>query len=278
MPSVAANHSGGKMEIIVCIKQILDPDLPPAKFAIDAQTNRVIPPEGIPPVINPYDALAVEGALRLKEKKGGRITVLTLGGKAAEDIVRKALAMGADEGRILSAPDLERLDSFGTAHLLSQAIRKVGRFDLVLCGRQAADWDNGAVGAILAEYLGIPVVSRAKEIAALDGKVVVDRVSTGGFETLEVELPALVTVSNELGKARIPSGWGIITAAKKEIPFWSQPDIGVHPSAQGRLSARNKLLKLFAPSLERKCEMVRGETPSEAAEKLVQKILERKVL
>jgi electron transfer flavoprotein beta subunit len=267
------------MDIIVCIKPILDPDLPSAKFTIDARTNRVIPPEGIPPVINPYDALAVEAALRLKEKKGGRITVLTLGeGKAAEDIVRKALAMGADEGRILSAPDLEGLDSFGTAYLLSQAIRKVGQFDLVLCGRQAADWDNGAVGAILAEYLGISVVSRAKDISALDGKVVVDRVSTTGSETLEVVLPALVTVSNELGKARIPSGWGIITAAKKEIPFWSQQDIGVHPSAQGKLSARNKLLRLFAPSMERKCEMVKGETPAEAAEKLVKKILERKVL
>jgi electron transfer flavoprotein beta subunit len=182
--------------------------------------------------------------------------------------------MGADDGRILSVPDLEELDSFGVAYLLSQAIRKVGKFDLVLCGRQAADWDNGAVGAILAEYLGIPVVSRARDISASDGRAVVDRASATGFEILEVELPALITVSSELGKARIPSGWGIITAAKKEIPLWSPQDI----ADKGKWSARNKLLRLFAPSMERKCEMVRGETPAEAAEKLVQKILERKVL
>jgi len=266
------------MEIIVCIKQILDPDLPPAKFTIDAQKNQVIPPEGIPPVINPYDALAVEAALRIKEKKGGRITIVTVGRKTAEDMVRKALAMGAEEGRIISAPDLEGLDSFATAYLLSQAIRKVGKFDLVLCGRQAADWDSGAVGSVLAEFLGVPVVTRAREISALDGKVTVETVSTAGSETLEVELPALVTVSNELGKARIPSGWGIITAAKKEIPTWSLQDIGVDPSSTGRLAARNKLLKLSAPSLERKCEWVKGDVPAEVAEKLAQKIMEKKVL
>jgi electron transfer flavoprotein beta subunit len=266
------------MEIIACIKQILDPDLPPAKFAIDAQKNRVIPPEGIPSVINPYDALAVEAALRLKEKKGGRITILTLGIKTAEDIVRKSLAMGADEGRIISAPDIEGLDSFATAYLLSQAIRKIGKFDLILCGRQAADWDNGAVGSILAEFLGIPVVTRARDVAALDGKVVVERLSPKGLETFDVDLPALITVSNELGKARIPSGWGIITAAKKEIPVWNLKDLGIDPSQTGEMAERNRLLKLFAPSLERKCEIVKGETPAEAAEKLAEKILERKVL
>ncbi len=171
---------------------------------------------------------------------------MTLGGKTAEDMVRKALAMGADEGRMISVPDLEGLDSFATAYLLSQAIRKVGKFDLVLCGRQAADWDFGAVGSVLAEFLGVPVVTRAKEISALDGKVTVETVSTVGSETLEVELPALVTVSNELGKARIPSGWGIITAAKKQIPTWSLQDIGVDPSSSGKLVPRNKLLKLSA--------------------------------
>ncbi len=264
------------MEIIACIKQIIDPDLPPAKFSIDAQKNRVKPPEGIPPVMNPYDALAVEAALRIKEKnKTAKITVLTVGGKPAEDILRKALAMGSDEARIISVPDLEGLDSFGTAYLLAQAIRKVGKFDLVLCGRQAADWDVGAVGSILAEYLGIPVVTRAKEIAAVDGKITVETVNTAGSETLEVPLPALVTVSSEMGKPRIPSGWGIISAAKKQVPAWTLADIG---GDSGKISARNKLVKLAAPSMERKCELVKGDVPAEVAEKLAQKILEKKVL
>ncbi len=266
------------MEIIVCIKQIIDPDLPPAKFVIDAQRNRVIPPEGIPQVINPYDALAVEAALRIKEKKGGRITVLTVGLPAVEDMVRKALAMGADEARVISDPGSQGLDSFGTARILSQAIKKLGKFDLILCGRQAADWDNGSVGSILAEFLGIPVVTRARDVAALDGKILVDRISLKGSETFEVGLPALVTVSSELGKARIPSGWGIITAAKKEIPAWTLKDLGIDPSVAGEMVERNRLLRLFAPSLERKCEIIRGETPAESAEKLVQKILEKKIL
>lgn len=266
------------MEIIVCIKQILDPDLPPSKFTIDAQKNGVLPPEGIPAVINPYDALALEAALRIKEKSGGQITVLTIGDPKAEEMMRKALAMGADEGRIISAPALEGLDSFATAFLLSQAIRKIGKFDLILCGRQAADWDSGAVGSVLAEYLGIPVVVRAKEISALNGKVTVESVSSAGSEIMEVLLPALVTVSNELGKARIPSGWGIIKAAKKEIPVWSLETIGVDQSSTDKLAPRNKLLKLSAPSMERICEFVKGETPEEIAEKLIQKLLEKKIL
>lgn len=208
------------MEIIVCIKQILDPDLPPAKFMVDTQHNRVIPPEGIPLVINPYDALAVEAALRIKEEKGGEITVITMGEKSAEDIVRKALAMGADDALIISDAASEESDGFAAAYILSQAIKKIGKYDLILCGRQAADWDMGIVGSVLAEYLGLPVVSRAKEIQVLDGKLKVERVITNGYETFEVDLPALITVSNELGQARIPSGWGIIKAARKEIPVW----------------------------------------------------------
>ena len=266
------------MEIIVCIKEILDPDLPPAKFTIDPRRNRVIPPEGIPPVVNPYDALAVEAALRIKEKGGGRVIILTLGRKTAEDMVRKALAMGADEGRIISVPDPDGLDSFATAYLLSRAIGKVGNFDLVLCGRQAADWDYGATGSVLAEFLGIPVATRARSISALEGKATVERVNTAGAETLEVSLPALVTISNELGKARIPSGWGIITAAKKDIPTLNLPDIGVDPSATAKLSPRNRLLQLSAPSLERKCEWVKGDDPAQVAEQLARKILEKKVL
>jgi electron transfer flavoprotein beta subunit len=262
------------MEIIVCIKPVLDPDLPPAKFMVDTQHKRVIPPEGLPSVINPYDALAVEAALRIKEEKGGKITVLTMGDKSAEDIVRKALAMGADDGLMISDPAFEESDGFATAYVLSQAIKKTGKYDLILCGRQAADWDMGIVGSVLAEYLGIPVVSRAKEIQVLDGKLKVERVITNGYETFEVDLPALITVSNELGQARIPSGWGIIKATKKEIPIWDAAFLGSDPSRTGKNAARNRLLTLYLPSLERKCEMIVSENTAAAAGKLAEKIAE----
>jgi len=263
------------MEIFVCIKQVLDPDLPPAKFKVDVQNNRVIPPEGIPFVINPYDALAVEAALRIKEEKGGSITVITLGDRSAEDIVRKALAMGADGSLIISDPVFDGSDGFATAHILTEAIKKIGKYDLILCGRQEADWDVGMVGSVIAEYLGIPAVTRAKSIRALDGKLNVERVVTDGYETFEVELPAVVTVSSEMGQARIPSGWGIIRAARKEIPTWGVKEIAVDPSRVGKRAVRNDLLRLYSPSYERKCQFIIEEDAQKTIGKLISKIIEK---
>jgi len=271
------DYEGGEMEIIVCIKPVLDPDLPSAKFTLDALHNRVIPPEGFPLVINPYDSLAVEAALRIKGKKDGKITVITLGDRSAEIIVRKALAMGAEEGLILSDPAFEESDGFATAYLLSQAIKKIGKYDLILCGRQAADWDMGIVGSVIAEYLGIPVVTRAKEIEVLDRKLKVERVVTDGYETFEIGIPALITVSNELGQARIPSGWGIIGAAKKEIPIWDAVQLGSDPARTGKNAVRNKLIQLYTPSYERKCEIIKRENIAAAAASLAEKIMETKL-
>lgn len=261
------------MEIIVCIKPVLDPDLPPAKFVVDGRKNEVVPPEGVPFVMSPYDALAVEAALKVKEARGGKVTVLTLGAKYTEEVMRKALAMGADEGMILSDAAFEGSDGFATAYILTQAIKKLGKYDLILCGRQAADWDSGAVGSIIAEYLNIPVITRAKSIEALEGSVRVERAAAGGAELFEVALPAVVTVSSEMGQARIPSGWGIITAAKKQLPKWASADIEAQAARTGAAAALNRLSKLYVPVYERKCEMVTGKDPAEAAARLAEKIL-----
>jgi electron transfer flavoprotein beta subunit len=195
-----------------------------------------------------------------------------VGDASADGVIRKALAMGADEALILSDPAFTDSDGFATARLLAQAVQKLGPYDLILCGRQAADWDQGMVGSVLAEFLGIPVITRAKAIEAGGGKIKVDRVVADGFETFEVALPALITVSSEFGQARIPSGWGIIKAAKKPIPAWGASQVGAGPSGVGKAGARNSLVKLFVPSYQRKCQMVTGETPAEAAAKLADKI------
>ena len=264
------------MEIVVCIKPVLDPDLPPVKFRVDPEKNWVLPPEGIPLVINPYDALAVEAALRIKDAKKGKVTVITLGNPSAEGVMRKALAMGADEGLILSDPAFEESDGFATAYLLSLAIKKIGKYDLILCGRQAADWDVGMVGSAIAEYLGTSVMTRAKEIGVLDGKLKVERAVTNGFETFEAVLPAVVTMSSEFGQARIPSGWGIINAAKKKIPVWDGAQLGYDLSKVGKGAVRNKLVKLYLPSYERKCQMIGGKDAADAAASLADKIAELK--
>lgn len=266
------------MNTIVCIKQILDPEMPPAKFRLDSESKRVIPPEGIPPVINPYDEQAVELALRLKDKHGGKITAVTVGSDDAASIVKHALAMGADEGVVLADEVFEGSDSFVTAYILTKAIQKIGDYELVLCGRQAADWDEGLVGSIIAENLGLPLVTLAEAVDVADGELRVKRVTLDGYQVFAVPTPAVVTVSNEVGQPRLPSGWGIIAAARKQVPAWNAGDIGVDPSQVGAGAARRKLAKLFIPLRERKCEIIQGETTAEASVKLATRLREAKVI
>lgn len=260
------------MNIIVCVKQILDPEIPPAKFRLDSESKRVTPPEGIPPVINPYDEQAVELAVRLKEKHGGKITILSMGDEGAAAVVKHALSMGADEGVVLSDQIFSGSDSFGTAHILSQGIRKIGEYDLIACGRQAADWDEGIVGSIIAETLGLPLVTMAIAVDVINRELNVKRVTLDGYQVFTAPIPAVVTVNHEVGKPRLPSGWGIIAAAKKVIPMWSAGDIGADPSRIGAGAARRKLVKLFIPARERKCEIVTGEDAAEAAGNLANRL------
>jgi electron transfer flavoprotein beta subunit len=262
------------MNIVVCIKKIPDPEIPPAKFKLDSEAKRVHPPEGIPPVINPYDEQAVELALRIKEKEnGGKVTVLTINEEASPTIVRHALSMGADEGYILTDAAFLGSDSFSIAYILAQAIKKIGDADLVLCGRQAADWDEGIVGSLLAETLEYPLVTLAGSIEVTDETLKVRRVLLDGYQEFVVQTPAVITVSNEVGRPRLSSGWGIISASRKEVPVWDTSAIDADPALIGGNAARKELVKLYIPRRERQCEFVEGETTEEAAEKLAEKLL-----
>jgi electron transfer flavoprotein beta subunit len=261
------------MNIVVCIKKIPDPEIPPAKFRLDTEIKRVLPPEGIPPVINPYDEQAVELAIRLKEKNGGHVTVLTIDDEASPTIVKHALSMGADEGYVLNDGAFLGSDSSSIAYILAQAIKKIGNVDLILCGRQAADWDEGVVGSLLAERLGYPLVTLVEAIEVYDEKLKVRRVLLDGHQEYTVPQPAVITVSNEVGKPRLPSGWGIISASRKEIPIWNASAIDAIPELVGAGAAHKELVKLFIPKRERLCEIVEGETTEEASEKLAEKLL-----
>ncbi len=259
------------MNIVVCVKQVLDPEMPTEKFRV--KDNQVIPPEGIPLVINPYDAQAVEAALRVKKKHGGKITAITVGAAESIEVVRRALAMGADEGIILTDNAFAGSDSLATAYILAQAIQKIDAFDLVLCGREAADWSMGIVASVLAERLNLPLISLAKNIDLLDNKILkVERVIPDGNQVFEVSLPAVLTVSNEIGLPRLPTGMGIINAVRKEIPVWSNQDINADVSLIGANAEGSKLLSLSLPERERTCEIVSGESPDEVAENLAGKL------
>jgi len=260
------------LNIIVCIKQVLDPQTPPAKFAIDKGKKEVIPPEGIPPVINPYDAQALELALRLKEKNGGKITALTAGAKLNDSIIKFALSMGSDEGFLISDAAFEGSDSFGIAYILTKAIQKIGTFDLILCGRQAADWDEGIVGSLIAENLKLPLITLAKAIEVNGSELKVSRIILSGSQIFKAAMPALVTVSNEVGQPRLPTGWGIISAARKQVPVWQAQDIGADSSFVGPAAAKRKINDLYLPERSRNCEMVTGQTVEEAAIKLAERL------
>ncbi|MFC1991522.1 electron transfer flavoprotein subunit beta/FixA family protein [Chloroflexota bacterium] len=266
------------MNIIVCCKQVIDPEAPPASFKVDASSNKVVPPAGVPPVISPFDENAVEAALRIKDAQGGKITALSLGVNLLRDVVKKPLSMGADELVLLEDEAFADGDSWATAYALAMAIKKIGEFDLILCGRQAADWDGGQTGSGIAEFLGLPSVTLAKKIEVTDGKAIVERVTADGYEVVEVSTPALITVSNELGEPRYPTIKGIMASKRKEPIIWKPADIEVDPSQLGATGRRIKLVKLFQPVREGKCEMIEGETPEETGANLAMKLREIKVL
>jgi electron transfer flavoprotein beta subunit len=266
------------MNMIVCIKQVIDPEAPPASFKIDTSANKVVPPPGVSPVVDPYAEYAVEAALKIKDAKGGKITAISLGANQLRDIVKKPLAMGADELILLEDEAFDGGDSYSTAYALAMTIKKIGEFDIIFCGREASDWNAGQVGSGIAEILGLPIVTLVKKIDIADGKAKVERVTDDGYEVIEVPLPALVTVSNEIGEPRYPTIKGIMAAKKKEAVVWKPGDIGVEPSKVGAGGRRTKLLKLFQPVREGKCEIVEGESPEEAAVNLAAKLREEKVL
>jgi len=268
----------GAMNMIVCVKQVIDPEAPPASFKIDPATGKVVPPPGVSPVIDPYGEYAVEAALRVKDAHGGKITAISLGIKQLRDVVKKPLSMGADELVLLEDEAYDEGDSWSTAYALAMAIKKIGEYDIIFCGREASDWNAGQVGSGIAEILGLPSVTLAKTIDITDAKAKVERITADGYEVVEVLLPALITVSNELGEPRYPTIKGIMAAKKKDPIIWTPADLGVEPDQIGEAGRRAKILKLFQPVHEGKVEIIEGESPEESAANLALKLRGAKIL
>jgi len=263
------------LNIIVCIKQVIDPEAPKSLFRIDSELKRAIQPNGTPLVLNPFDENALEAALRLKAVNESKITVVSMGRGLAKGVLMKSLAVGADELLLLEDVTFEGLDSYATAYVLATAIRKVGEYDLLLTGRQAADWDAGAIGSGIAEILGIPSITVARKVELNDRKLIVERVVSDGYEIIGVSLPALVTVGNELGELRSATTKDILAAKNKPITTWGAQELGVEPSSMKQVN----LLKLFIPPEKAtKCEIAEGETPEEAGANLALKLREAQIL
>jgi len=267
------------MRIIVFAKQVMDPETPQASFKIDPATNKVSPVQGIAPVVNGFDEQAVEAALRLKSAHTGTVvTVISLGKGLVMDVIKKPLSMGADELILLQDDAFEDGDAYSTGQALALAVKKIGQFDLIICGRQASDTDRSQVGLAVAEALGIPSITIGKSVEIKDGKVLVERVRTDGSELVEAPLPALVTVSNELGEARYPTLRGIMQAGRKQPTIWTAKDIGADPNTVGAKGRRVTMTKLFQPKVEKTCDFIEGENGADKGRKLALKLREAKIL
>ena len=246
------------MDIIVLVKQVPDTEGTPSDYEIDSQNKKVIP-RGIPPVISPFDENALEVAICIKETHGGKIIAMSAGENLSKAVLIKALAMGADELVLVQDKIFENIDARSIALVLSKAIEKTGKYDLIFAGRQAGDWDQGQVGLMVAEILDIACITLARKVDIENGTIRIEKVVPGGYEIIRAGMPALITVSNEAGEPRYASIRTIKAAKEKPIKSLSAKDIGIDPSD---LSKR-ELVKLFAPDWKKECTFIPGGDPRE---------------
>lgn len=263
------------MDIVVCIKQV--PEITDVK--IDPKTNTLVR-EGVPSIVNPFDEFAVEEAIRIKEKHGGSVTVITMGPPQAKDALMRCLAMGADRAIHLSDRAFAGSDTLATAYTLALAVRKL-KYDIILCGKQAIDGDTAQVGASLAEKLGINQITYAKkvDVDASGKKVLVRRETDEGYEVIEAKFPVLITAIKGLNEPRIPNIMGIMGAKKKEMLMWGAKDIGTADELEklGLNGSPTWVERIFTPKHETHTVMFTG-SDDECAKKLLAALLDKKLV
>lgn len=257
-----------RLRIIILIKQV--PEIERVRF--DAKTGR-IDRGSAPAETNPFDLHALEAGLQLKEKLGGSVTVISMGPRQAESSLKDALARGADRAILLTDPRLAGADTIATAKALVAAIRKLGKFDLILCGEKTVDGDTGQVGPEVAEFLGIPHVAYVCEIREITNEWIKVVSDMGDKYLYELKLPALLTVTRELNSPRLPTLKDFLRAKRAQVEIWSADDISEYvPLDQlGLQGSRTRVVKVVIPSTEhRRGIILRGD---EAVEKIGRVIL-----
>lgn len=260
------------MEIVVCIKQVPDT----AEVKVDPQTNTLIR-EGVPSVINPFDKYALEAALQLRERFGGKIKVISMGPPQAEEAIQETYSLGIDEGYLLTDRAFAGADTLATAYTLATGIRKIGGFDLIICGKQAIDGDTAQVGPELAELLSIPQVAYVRKLEILDGLLRVERELEERAETIELLLPALITVTNQIGELRSPSLKGVLKAKGREIICWRAEDLEIDRGRIGLSGSATRVVRIFTPPKREDREILKGDV-KEVTTRLVQELKKRMII
>lgn len=255
------------MNIIVLVKPVPDP-----AAKVPVKNNRIVE-DGLAWEANPYDENAVEEAIRLKEKHGGKVTLITVGPKRAEETLKKMLALGADEGILVSDPAFEGSDELAIGRILAAAIEKVGGYDMIWAGWTGVDWNQGVVAQAVAENLGLPHVSFVTKFEPNGASGRCETEVEGGREIIEVDLPAVLTAMQTLNEVRYASLKNIMAVKRKTIPVWGAAELGINPAEVGAGAARAKLLKLVPPP-EREAGRVLKGTPEETVKELVRALRE----
>jgi len=231
------------MKIIVCIKQVPDT----SEVKLNKETNTLIR-DGIPSIINPYDRHALEAALVIRDNLGGRVTVLSMGPPQAEDSLREAIGLGADEAVLLTDRAFAGSDTLATSRVLSKAIEILGGADLIFCGKQAIDGDTAQVGPEVAEFLGIPHVAYVRKMLSVsDGAIKLERLMDDGYDIIETETPVLLTAVKELNIPRLPSLRGKMAAKKAQIKRLAATDLGLSEAEMGLNGSPTQVNKVFSP-------------------------------
>lgn len=261
------------MNIVVCIKQVPDT----MDVRIDPETNTLIR-SGVPSILNIFDEFAIEEGLRIREKYGGKVTVITMGPSQADEVLRTALAVGADEVALLSDRAFAGSDTLATSYTLSKGIEKIGNTDLVITGKQAIDGDTAQVGPGIASRLGFTQLTYVFKVGDIDfdaGKIIVERLLDSGRERVEGRLPALLTVVKDINVPRQPSILKMKKARNAEIPVWGAQDIDADLNQIGQNGSPTWVEKIFSPEQKTRGEMFEGDM-DEVSRSLIDVILKSK--
>jgi len=265
------------LDIIISIKQVPET----SNVKMDEETGTMIR-EGVESIVNPLDLYAIETGIQLKEKYGGSITVITMGPPGAEKALKEAISMGCDCGILLTGREFKGADTCATSYVLSEAIKKIRKYSLVLAGERATDGDTGQVGPGIASFLNIPLATYVSKITRVStNSIVVERLTENGYETLKLPLPALLTVVKEISYPRLPTLRGKQRARKTDIPVWSVENMELDGSKLGLKGSPTRVVKIGHPKVTRNGTIVKAnseESLSEAINKLIKFMQEKELV
>ncbi|MFP3936984.1 MAG: electron transfer flavoprotein subunit beta/FixA family protein [Phycisphaerae bacterium] len=265
------------MRFIVPIKQV--PETNAVKM--DEETGTMIR-EGVEAIINPLDLYAIELAIRLREQHGGEVICLSMGPPNAEKAIREAVAMGCDSGVLLSDKAFAGSDTWATSYALAGAIQRIGDADLVICGERATDGDTGQVGPGIASFLDLPLATYVGKLEHIDENTCrVRRLIESGYEVLEMDMPAVLTVVKEVADPRLPTLRGKQKARKVDVPRWGQQDVNLDSDKLGLKGSPTRVVKIFRPQVTRQCRKVAAadeESIGPAVDELLAFLRERELI